>query len=900
MKTKTSGFIPCATLCIAAAVAATACVQPVAHAPDPAGAAGPRPAPASIGAPQADPVAVVRSTLSRTLRETMPNGATVLLLEDHSAPVVSIQIWIGTGSQHEQEYLGSGISHAIEHMIFKGTEKRGIGAITREINDVGGKINAYTTLDRTVFHTDLPSRHFRVGVDVLADAVFNASFPEEEWKKERDVILREIAMGEDDPGRVLGKLSWETALTTHPSRVPTIGYPDAFKSLTRDDLVKFARRNYLPDNMIIAVAGDVSAPAALDALKSTFGAAQRRARAPVVLPQEPAQTSPRFARKTGIYNISRLTWVYPSVPLHHPDAAALDILSSIVGHGRSSRLTSRLREQQQVVNSIGAWSYTPKDMGLFGISASFAPEREADVTNSIAAEVGTWLRDGFTQAEVDKARRQNMAGGMAELETMHGMADSIASGVFYAGDPTYTAVYMGRLAGLTPADIRDTARRYLVPDRLTVAVLSPAVTSPAAKPAVSATGPLTCVRSVLPCGMPLVVREDHRLPFVYICVAARGGLLSETDQLNGITRLMSDLLTRGSAGHSAEDMARIVESLGASIQPFSGNNSMGLRAKCLRSDLPVVLNLLAECITQPAFQDAEIARQRRLQIAAIAAEREQPMHAARQALNGSLFNGHPYRLTPNGTTGSVARITRADIVDFANRHLTSSNLAISCFGDVTPADAARLAGAAFDKVSRAPFTPPTVPAPTPNLPSRTETTEPREQAIVLAGFPGVRIGDPAEDALTVLSTALSGLSSTLSAEVREKRGLAYYVGAYQNAGLQPGSFVFYAGTKRDAVPQLIEIIEGEMKRITGDGLTRDEFDRARNLILADHEMDRQDNGELAMTCALHEVYGTGYAYALDAPRRISALTAEDVRKAAASIISTNRLAVSVVLPAAAK
>jgi zinc protease len=861
----------------------------------------PTPPPTKVtptGRLQDDPVASLHSALSQTVRESLPNGTTVLLLEDHSAPVVSIQIWIGTGSIHENEYLGSGISHAIEHMIFKGTERRGIGVITREINDAGGRINAYTTLDRTVFHTDLPSRRFQVGMDVLSDAVFNASFPEDEWKKERNVILREIAMGEDDPDRVLGKLASETAFTVHPSRVPTIGYPDAFKSLTRDDLVKFARRNYLPDNMIVAVAGDVSAPSAIAAIKTAFGSAPRRARAPVVLPQEPPQTSPRIARRTGVYNVSRLEWIYPSVPIHHPDAVALDVLAAVTGHGRSSRLTNRLREQHQLVNSIGAWSYTPKDNGLFGISASFAPEREAEVTNAITVEVQSWLRDGFTTDEVAKATRQNLVGGLAELETMHGMADSIASGVFYAGDPAHSATYLKRLAAITPADILDVARRYLVPDRLSIAILSPAVSNPPPPSAASATGGIVCVRNVLPNGLPVLVREDHRLPFVYLCVAARGGLLSETEQLNGITRLMADLLTRGAGNRSAADVARTVESLGATLSPFSGHNSFGLRAKCMREDLPAVMNLISECISQAAFSDGEIARQRRLQLAAIAEEHEKPMFAARESLNASLFRGHPYRLAPNGSTGSVARITRADIVAFAEKHLTSGNLVLSCFGDVTPADAARMAGTAFSGLRTTPFTPQAVPPAAPSLPARVEATEPREQAIVLAGFPGVRIGDPAEDALNVLSTALSGLSSTLSSEVREKRGLAYYVGAYQQTGLHPGAFVFYAGTRRDAVPQVVGILEAEVKRVITSGLTSEELERARSQILADYDMDRQDNGDLAMTCALNEVYGLGYAHGLDAPKRIAALTVDDIKTAAISVLNTNRIAISIVMPAA--
>jgi zinc protease len=874
-----------------AAILAAGCGRSVLPDPGASAAAGVTPAPR-------DTVASLHATLSGTVREVLPNGLTVLVLEDHSAPVVSVQVWIGTGSQHEQEYLGSGISHAIEHMIFKGTERRGIGAITREINDAGGKINAYTTLDRTVFHTDLPSRHLKVGLDVLSDAVFNAAFPEEEWKKEREVIMREIAMGEDDPGRVLGKLSWATALTVHPSRVPTIGYPDAFSNLTREDLVRFARRNYLPDNMIVAVAGDLSAAAAITEVKASFGAAQRRARAPVVLPQEPPQAAPRFARRTGIYNVSRLAWIYPAVPLQHPDAAALDVLAAITGHGRSSRLTSRIREQKQIVHSIGAWSYTPKDIGLFGISASFAPQREAEVTNAIAAEITSWLNDGFTAAEVGKARRQNLVGGLAELETMHGMADSIASGVFYAGDPAFTATYLRRLANIDRSDILDAARRYLVPERLSVAILSPAVSNRAPTEASASTGGVACVLKTIPNGMRVIVREDHRLPFVYVCLAARGGLLSETEELNGITRLATDLLTRGTARLSAADIAIAVESMGASISAFGGQNSMGVRGKCMREDLPAVMALMAECVSQPAFAQDEISRQRRLQLASIAEEREQPMYAARLGLNNLLFKGHPYRLMPNGTTGSVARVTRDDIVSFAARHLTADNMVLSCFGDVTADDAVRMAESAFASVSRARFVAPDVTQAAPVLPSRVESAEPREQAIVLAGFPGIRIGDPAEDALTVLATALSGLSSTLADEIREKRGLAYYCGAYQYAGLNPGAFVLYAGTRADAVKEVTGLMEKEVERVVTKGLTKEEFDRARNLILADYDMDRQDNGELAMTCALQEVYGMGYSHALEAPKRIEALTMEDVRKAAASVLNTNRLAVSIVIPAA--
>jgi zinc protease len=850
---------------------------------------------ASMAVVAADPVAVVEQSLARTHRQTLGNGTVVLLLEDHSAPVVSVQVWIGTGSIDEQEYLGSGISHAIEHMIFKGTERRPVGAITREINDVGGKINAYTSFDRTVFHTDLPSRHWRVGLDILADAVYRASFPAEEWAKEREVILREIAMGNDDPGRILGHLLWETVFTVHPFRVPVIGHTDAFQMLTRDDLVRLARRRYVPDNLIVAVAGDIRIAEVSAALRESFGAEPRRARAPSVLPSEPVQTTPRFARRTGAFNVSRLEWAYPTVPLSHPDAAVLDVLAAVTGHGRSSRLTARLRERESVVHEIHASSYTPRETGIFGIGAVFDPAREPVVTNAIASEIASWATSGFTRDEVEKARRQTLAGAVAELQTMHGMADSIASGMFYAQDVAYSSVYLRRVHAVTPAALRDAVRRYLTPERLTLVILSPEAES-AARAETTAAGRPLYRRERLAAGIPLIIREDHRMPMTHVCAVARGGLLSESEADNGITRLTSDLLTRGTARRTAAEIARTVESLGAGLSAFSGNNSFGLRAHCLATDLPVILDLVGECLAQPVFAPEEVERQRRIQLAAIAQEHERPMFAAQRALNASLFAHHPYRLSLNGTTGSVSRIERDAIAAFAARHLVAGNLVVSVFGDVPP-DTSRLVERALRRVPPGQLPAAPLAAAAAPLPVRTVQAEPRQQAIVLAGFPGVRVGDPAADALSVLATAMSGLSSALSSEVREKRGLAYYVGAYQHLGLHPGSFVLYAGTKSDAVGDVERLFAAEVNRVTGTGITTAEFERARNQILADHEMDEQSNSELAMSCALNELYGLGFDYDLDLPRRLQTLTAEALREAAASVLSTNRMAVSVVVPA---
>ncbi|MBN1268341.1 MAG: insulinase family protein, partial [Kiritimatiellae bacterium] len=379
---------------------------------------------AAAWAASASPIETLKASRAEVQRFLLDNGMTCLVKEDHSAPVVAIQVWVGTGSIHEGRHLGAGLSHAFEHMVFKGTPTRPMGAITREISDAGGDINAYTSFDRTVFHAVLPSDHWRVGLEVLADAAMNANFPEEEWAKERQVILREIAMGRDNPDSVLHNLMWATAYTTHPYRHPVIGHEDIFRTITRDDLAGFVRENYVPDNMITVVAGDVDIRGAEAALRETFGAFQRRARPPVILPAEPAQVAPRFARKTGAYEVTRLAWSYPATDLAHPDTPALDVLASIVGAGRSSRLVQELREKQKLVLDIEAWSFTPRYPGLFGISASFEPDKEEAVLTAIQAEIDRWLSEPFSEEEVAKARRMALVSALSGLQTMAGQAGS--------------------------------------------------------------------------------------------------------------------------------------------------------------------------------------------------------------------------------------------------------------------------------------------------------------------------------------------------------------------------------------------------------------------------------------------------------------------------------------------
>src|ERR1044072_281559 len=172
----------------------------------------------------------------------LPTGLTIIVQEDRSAPVASVQVWCATGSVDEHEHLGAGLSHILEHMLFKGTKTRPANAIAQKIQDVGGYINAYTSFDRTVFWIDVPKDGVTVAIDVLAEQMMNSTLPAEEYAKEQEVIRREFAMGMDDPDRMAGQLLFATAYQRHPYRLPVIGQLEIFNQLTQEDVTRYYKR----------------------------------------------------------------------------------------------------------------------------------------------------------------------------------------------------------------------------------------------------------------------------------------------------------------------------------------------------------------------------------------------------------------------------------------------------------------------------------------------------------------------------------------------------------------------------------------------------------------------------------------------------------------------------------
>ncbi|MEY2572960.1 MAG: zinc protease, partial [Verrucomicrobiota bacterium] len=256
---------------------------------------------------------------STAQKRVLPNGLTIIVQEDRSAPVASVQAWCGTGSVDENEHLGAGLSHILEHMLFKGTKTNPANAIAQKIQNVGGYINAYTSFDRTVYWIDVPRDGVPVAIDVLADAMMNSILPAEEYAKEQEVIRREFAMGMDDPDRMAGQLLFATAFQRHPYRLPVIGLLDVFNQLTRDQVVEYYRARYVPNNFTFIVVGDVSADAVYQQLGEFFKSHPAKSLTPVFIPPEPPQLGRREMHEEFVTELTRLSLAWHIPEITHPD-----------------------------------------------------------------------------------------------------------------------------------------------------------------------------------------------------------------------------------------------------------------------------------------------------------------------------------------------------------------------------------------------------------------------------------------------------------------------------------------------------------------------------------------------------------------------------------------------------
>jgi zinc protease len=811
----------------------------------------------------------------------LPNGLELIVLEDHSAPVASVQAWVRTGSIHEGEWLGAGLSHFLEHMLFKGTPTRGPQDFARSIQEHGGYINAYTSYDRTVYWVDIPAGGVCTAVELLSDALMNSTLPAEEFAKEQEVIRREFAMGFDDPDSVAGKQLFATACVEHPIRHPVIGHLAVFDRLAHDDLAAYYRARYAPNNIFFVVAGAVDADAVLARVTACFESHARRPLPDVLIPAERPQLGRREKHSEVETELTRLGMAWHIPGITHPDVPALDLLATVLGSGRSARLYRRLREGLAIVHSVDAWAFSPMDAGLFGVDAVLDPEHSAKVESEVLAMISDVQANGVQAAELGKARRQFLSHHFQSLSTMRGRANDLGSNWLYTRNLHFTRDYLAATQAVVPEDLARVARTYLTGGNLTVSSVNPRGTLRKTSTAAAAAAPRPIEMFVLSNGLRLLVREDHRLPMVSLVSTFKAGLLAETAATNGLSRLVARTMVKGTRSRTAEELAGQIESVGGALGADSGNNSLSVTARVLQPDLALGVELIADVLLNAAFSEKAMNREKEAQLASIKADEEEITSVARNLFRARLFGDHPFALRTLGTPERVRSYRREDLVAFRDRHIAGRNGVLAVFGAVKGAEVCAVVEAAFDGLAAGTPTLDELPQP-PGLDESAEVvaTRPKTQAVIMIGFPGVDLFSPDRVPLELIDEACSDLGSRMFNRIREEMGLAYFVGSSNLMGLAPGAFSFYAGTDPAKAGEVKAALADEIRKLAADGITSDELERTKAKLLGAHEIRNQSNDALAFSCALDELYGLGFRHYEGLRARVEAVTHAQVREVA--------------------
>lgn len=410
-------------------------------------------------------------TLARPTRFVLDNGLRLIIQEHRASDIVALHLWVGVGGRDEHP-AERGFSHLVEHMLFKGTETRGPGFVDREVEAVGGRTNAGTSLDYTFFYLLLPARQAARGIDVLADVAFSSAFEAKELDREREVVFEEVRLGEDNPTSSLFRRLYGEVFPGHPYGRPVLGDEAALRAATRDTLRGYYTRHYVPDNMALVVIGAVDPDdiraAATRAFSRVPAAGYRRQ------PLPPPPPLPTVRRREVVRNEKQahlaLGWSAPA--LDHPDVFAVDVLASILGGSRSSRLHQSLRERARLVSTIRASYAALQGGGMVSVSARLEPGDLGRVEAAVLAEIRRIQTDGVTEAERQRA--------ITAAESEHAFAVETAEGLAYAYGLAETVWrleeelrYLERVRSVTREQIQEAARRYLLPDRYAVLAFTP-------------------------------------------------------------------------------------------------------------------------------------------------------------------------------------------------------------------------------------------------------------------------------------------------------------------------------------------------------------------------------------------------------------------------------------------
>lgn len=859
----------------------------------------------------------------------LTNGLTVLLQPSHKSPVVSVQMWVRTGSADETPEE-AGISHFIEHLVFKGSRSFAVGEIAAVVEGSGGELNAYTSFDQTVFHVTISRTYLNVGLQVISEMIGWPQFAADEIDREREVVIEEIKRSNDSPGRQASRLLFETVFEGHPYARPVIGYEDIIRSVSRTTLVEYFHGRYNPQNMFLVVAGDFDESAITGQIEEHFAGLPTYPLRTVQRSQVPELQNPRTAVRSATFeeNYLFLAWQIPGAD--DPAAPLFDVLALILGQGESSRLVHGLRIEKGIVNSVGASAFTPLQSGLFAISVTFNIDKLTAILEVIADEVVKFMTHGPTEEELAKAVTNFESETYYTMETVDGLARKAGNYEFLMNDPNYFTKFLEIVARTSPNEITRLARQYLQPKNLQVCILSgkedtnsilqrvdqwranfakstqqildPVALSDGGKqtPGRGSTSTKGKTKKAvhsqvyrqnenilmpLPHGGSAIYRISRETPTVSMRAGFLGGVRAETGLPEGLTELLARTWDTATLSKTEPKIKSRLDQLASAVSSFGGRNTVGVTLESLRPFADETFVLFADILAAPAFADEILLREREILAAQIKNESDNPTRIASHNFAKGLFGGHPYARRQAGTGTSIVQVDSHMIRDYWRRLVNGTNFWFVASGDI---DVDTL----HDKVSQlcaqlGPGEKFTRVFAHESPDREVHLYEPlaKQQSHIIWGFKGLVLTDPQRYALQLLEAILAGQGGRLFIELRDKASLAYSVAPIRMEGVDTGYFGAYIGCSPEKAPTAIQMLRQEFDKLMETPVSEKELERAKRYLIGRHDIDLQRSSSISAAIMFDTIYGLDGEEAFRFAERIQNVSKEDIQTLARELFA---------------
>lgn len=874
-------------------------------------------------------------SLTQGVRKTvLDNGLTVLTKEVHTAPVVSVQVWYRVGSRNEPVGV-NGISHQLEHLLFKGTTDRPI-QFGRLFSALGSQFNAFTSYDETAYFGTVSQDKLEALLTLEADRMQNSLNGPEQLTSEKRVVISELQGYENGPGYRLSRAVMRAAFPDRAYGLPVGGTKADVEKFTVEQVRSYYQTYYSPDNATLVIAGDFTTDTVLKSIQQTFGQVPKRAKtaptptqaaathetSPV---QEPTAKKPIVLKQPG--SAALLQMVYPLPDVNSPDVPAIDVMDAILSGGRSSRLYQGLVESG-LASSASAYAAELIEPGWYTISATAAPGQElAKIDQVLQQTLANLQQKGVSKEELNRAKTQMQAAFILGNQDITSQASQLGYNQTVTGDYRYSDRYLSAIIKVTAADVQRVAKTYLNPAKQTVGFFEP--TLPDGKPGSSSAGAGRTVENFSPGapvdpaevakylppataktaattqplpeqltlanGLRVLLLPDHSSPTINLSGQIEAGTAFDTKQKAGTASLTAANLMNGTRTKNALALAKALEDRGVSLGFGAAREGVSVSGNALAADLPVLMKTLADVLQNAQFPDEQLQLSRQRNLTALKLELDDPGRLARRVFQQTIYpENHPFHNFP--TEDSLKSITRADLVRFYQQHYRPDTTILALVGDFNPASVRSLFEQSLGKW-QAKGKRPVLNFPTVSLPKaatrKSEVIPGKAEAVTFIGYGGISRQDPRFYTALILNEILGGstLSSRLGTEVRDRQGLTYGIYSAFQAGLHPGPFLISMQTAPSDASKAVASTLALLRQLREQGVTAAELSSAKRSITNSYPVDLANPGDLADVILSNAVYGLNREEIRSFPKRIEAVSLAQMQQAIQELIHPDNLVI---------